>query len=151
MFIYAFCINYCIYVNDVKQTFIKKFALGVTSHLPFGAEYDSALEWFIKSGKRTKEEIANDSSQWGNFRNTRNAPKRVVKTVTCEEWSTNNICDLAGNVDEWTQEKYLSLYRVIRGGNCKDYGYYYRVAYCNGDYPDRNRNYIGFRATLFLA
>ena len=124
--------------------------VSVTSHLPFGAEYDSALEWFIKSGKRTKEEIANDSTQWGNFWNIR-TPKKVVKTGTCEEWSTNNIFDLAGNIDEWTQEKKGHSYRVIRGGNCISNGCRCPVA-CRG-YIGPNDYYFdtGFRATLFLA
>ena len=30
----------------------------VKSHLTFGAEYDSVLEWFIKSNERTRSEIA---------------------------------------------------------------------------------------------
>ena len=125
--------------------------VSVTSHLPFGAEFDSALEWFIKSGKRTIKEIANDSTQWGNFWNTRNAPKKVVKTGTREEWSTNNICDLAGNVGEWTQEQYESSLRVIRG----DFSYYdgdfYPVAYRTCSSPNLSFIEIGFRATLFLA
>ena len=37
--------------------------VSVTSHLPFGAEYDSTLEWFIKSGARTEAEIARNSTQ----------------------------------------------------------------------------------------
>ncbi|MBR3325577.1 MAG: SUMF1/EgtB/PvdO family nonheme iron enzyme [Clostridia bacterium] len=123
----------------------------VTSHLPFGEEYDSALEWFIKSGKRTKEEIANDSTQWGNFWNTRNAQKKVVKTGTCEEWSTNKIFDLAGNVDEWTQEKNKRLSRVIRGGCCCFDGYGYPVAYRVRSNPYHYYIFTGFRATLFLA
>ena len=125
--------------------------VSVTSHLPFGAEYDSVLEWFIKSKARTTEEIASDSTQWGNFWNTRNAPNKVVKTGTREEWSTNNICDLAGNVDEWTQEQNESSYRVIRGGNYYDDGGSYPVAYRGCSRPGIYYNYTGFRATLFLA
>lgn len=131
----------------------KTFGDGVSvkSHLPYGAEYDSALEWFIKSGKRTKEEIANDSTQWGNFWNTRNAPKKVVKTGTCEEWSTNNIFDLAGNIDEWTQEKNECSYRVIRGGGYDVNGCNYPVAFRFCGVPNYRYNDTGFRATLFLA
>lgn len=124
--------------------------VSVTSHLPFGAEYDSTLEWFIKSGKRTQEEVANDSTQWGNFWNTKNAPKEVVKTGTREEWSTNHICDFAGNVDEWTQEKNESSYRIIRGGNYIFNGDDYPVASRICDYPDNHYNDTGFRATLYI-
>lgn len=131
----------------------KTFGDGVSvkSHLPFGAEHDSALESFIKSGKRTTEEIASDSTKWGNFCNTRNAPQKLVETGTCEEWSTNNICDLAGNVVEWTQEQNKSSCRVTRGGLYYYDGSNYPVAYRGYDYPYSSFSGTGFRATLFLA
>ena len=122
----------------------------VTSHLPFGAEYDSVLEWFIKSQARTTDEIASDSTKWGNFRNTRNAQHKVVKTGTCEEWSTNNIFDLAGNIDEWTQEKNESSDRVFRGGSYFNSGSNYPVAFRLCSNPGIYYDCTGFRATLFL-
>ena len=42
----------------------------VKSHLTFGAEYDSALEWFIQTEVKTLAEIAKDSTEWGNHWNT---------------------------------------------------------------------------------
>lgn len=77
----------------------------ITSHLTFGAEYDSVLEWFIKSNVRTRSEIAENSTNWGNYWNSKNSPREVVETGSSEEWCTNNIYDFAGNVDEWTQEQ----------------------------------------------
>ena len=88
----------------------------VKSHLTFGAENDSVLAWFIKSNARTRSEIAEDSTNWGNHWNTKNSPRKVVETGSSEEWCTNNIYDFAGNVDEWTQEKNGSSCRAIRGG-----------------------------------
>ena len=87
----------------------------VKSHLTFGAEYDSVLEWFIKTEIKTLAEIAEDSTEWGNHWNTENSPKKVVETGSREEWCANNIYDFAGNVDEWTQEQNESSRRVIRG------------------------------------
>ena len=89
----------------------------VKSHLTFGAEYDSVLEWFIKTEIKTLAEIAEDSTEWGNHWSTENSPKKVVETGSREEWCANNIYDFAGNVDEWTQEQNKSSHRVIRGGN----------------------------------
>lgn len=131
----------------------KTFGDGVSvkSHLPYGAEYDSVLEWFIKSKARTTDEIASDSTQWGNFWNTKDSPGKVVKTGRCKEWSTNGINDLAGNVDEWTQEKNKSSCRVIRGGGCYDNGDNYPVAYRNFSNPNLSYSFTGFRAALFLA
>ena len=122
----------------------------VKSHLTFEAEYDSVLEWFIKTKVKTLAEIEEDSTKWGNYWNTKNSPRRVVETGSREKWCANNIYDFAGNVDEWTQQKCESWYRVIRGGN---------YHYIGNHYPVSNRNYLiirvaykytGFRATLYI-
>lgn len=122
----------------------------VKSHLTFGAEYDSVLEWFIKSNERTRSEIAEDSTNWGNYWNTKNAPRIVVETGSREDWSTNNIYDFAGNVDEWTQEQNDSSYRVFRGGNCYDGGSKYPACYRNFGNSVNGYNGTGFRATLCI-
>ena len=122
----------------------------VKSHLTFGAEYDSVLEWFIKTEVKTLAEIAEDSTEWGNHWNTENSPQEVVETGSREEWCDNNIYDFAGNVDEWTQEQNKSSYRVIRGGNYDDYGYDCPVAYRNYYDPNNYYFYTGFRATLYI-
>lgn len=122
----------------------------VKSHLTFGAEYDSVLEWFIKTEIKTRDEITVDSTEWGNHWNTRNSPKKVVETGSREEWCANNIYDFAGNVDEWTQEKNESLYRVIRGGFYGNGGYDFPVAYRDYYNPNSSFNRTGFRATLCI-
>ena len=122
----------------------------VKSHLTFGAEYDSVLEWFIKTEVKTRAEIAEDSTEWGNHWNTENSPKKVVETGSREEWCANNIYDFAGNVDEWTQEQNKNLDHVIRGGLCDWDGDIYPVAsrlYCN---PNSYCYDTGFRATLYI-
>lgn len=122
----------------------------VKSHLTFGAEYDSVLAWFIKSNARTRSEIAEDSTNWGNYWNTKNSPKKVVETGSIEEWCTNNIYDFAGNVDEWTQEQNESSNRVIRGCNYLGNGSNYSVAYRDSYYPYNYYDRTGFRATLYI-
>ena len=122
----------------------------VKSHLTFGAEYDSVLEWFIKTEVKTLVEIVEDSTEWGNYWNTENSPKEVVETGSREEWCANNIYDFAGNVDEWTQEQNESSYHVIRGGNYINKGNIYPVAF--RFFNNRNNCYdnTGFRATLYI-
>jgi len=122
----------------------------VKSHLTFGCEYDSVLEWFIKSEARTVEEIAEDSTNWGNHWNTENSPRKVVETGFKEEWCTNHIYDFAGNVDEWTQEQNDSSCRVIRGGYCNNCGNDCPVAYRSYDVPYCSYDVTGFRVTLFI-
>lgn len=138
--------------NDAKKV-AKKFEKSdtITSHLPFGAEYDSILEWFIKSNARTRSEVVEDSTNWGNhWKNARDFSKGVVNTGSSEEWSTNNIFDFAGNVAEWTQEKLESCYRVFRG--C---GYYDKTdnnpaAYRNYSTPEFGYDDNGFRVALCI-
>lgn len=131
----------------------------VKSHLTFGAEYDSVLEWFIKSNARTRSEIAENSNKWGNhwstnkwrdyWRNRENRPK-IVETGSSEKWSTNNIYDFAGNVNEWTQERYESSYRIIRGGDYFFDGKDFPVACRYYTFPNYSCNHTGFRATLWI-
>ena len=122
----------------------------VKSHLTFGAEYDSVLEWFIKSNVRTPSDIAENSTNWGNYWNSKNSPREVVETGSSEEWCTNNIYDFAGNVDEWTQEQIESSCRVIRGGRYRDNGIRCPVAYRDCNNPNINYDCTGFRATLYI-
>ena len=122
----------------------------VKSHLTFGAEYDSVLEWFIKTEVKTLAEIAEDSTEWGNHWNTENSPRKVVETGSREKWCANKIYDFAGNVDEWTQEQNESSFPVVRGGCCDDGGDGYPVAYRYFRYPNNVYDYTGFRATLYI-
>ena len=122
----------------------------VKSHLTFGAEYDSVLEWFIKTEIKTLAEIAEDSTEWGNHWSTENSPKKVVETGSREEWCANNIYDFAGNVDEWTQEQNKSSRRVTRGGDYNFFGNDYPVAYRNYCNPYDGYDNTGFRATLYI-
>ena len=122
----------------------------VKSHLTYGAEYDSVLEWFINSNVRTCSEIAENSTNWGNYWNTKNSPRRLVETGRRKKWCTNNIYDFAGNVNEWTQEEKGSSYRVIRGGDYDNGGDDCPVACRNYNYPFCNYYYTGFRATLYI-
>lgn len=119
----------------------------VKSHLTFGAEYDSVLEWFIKTEVKTFAEIAENSTEWGNHLSTENSPRKLVETGSREEWCANNIYDFAGNVEEWTQEKTESSYCVIRGGNFR---ISFPVACRNFSDSDYYCDRTGFRATLYI-
>lgn len=121
----------------------------VKSHLTFGTEYDSVLEWFIKTEVKTLAEIAEGSTELGNYCNTENFPM-IVKTGSREKWCANNIYDFAGNVEEWTQEQNGSSYSVIRGGSCFGDGRNYPVACRHCCYPGNCYFYTGFRATLYI-
>lgn len=123
----------------------------ITSHLPFGSEYDSVLEWFIKSNTKTLEDIAEDSTECGNYCNTENSSGKIVETGSREDGCINNICGIAGNVSEWTQERNGVLRRALRSGDFHSIGSNYPVSYrgCG------NAIFVifegaGFRATIYI-
>ncbi len=122
----------------------------VKSHLVYGAEYDSVLEWLIKSGAKTLNEIAKDSTEWGNYWNRENSSMKIVETGSREEGCANNIYDLAGNVEEWKQEKYKNLYPVARGSIYKGFGSNYPVAFRNYHIDGYKDEDIGFRVALCI-
>ena len=120
------------------------------SHMLYGAEYDTVLAWFINSSARTLAEVAEDSTVWGNHWNTENAPQCVVTTGSNEAWSTNGIYDLAGNVDEWTQERSGNSMVIVRGGNYNYEGSFCPAAYRCGMHKFRSFNNTSFRVALYI-
>ena len=103
----------------------------VEGFFPWGCNIDTTLQWLIDSGNKTFEEVARDSTSWGNYSNDTfsiNATGNL--TGVWEETNSNNIYDLAGNNWEWNQERNGSNY-VMRGG-----GYNLMGGKCEGSrYP----------------
>ena len=142
------------------------------SHLMYGIEWDSILNWLkgnatISSSTdgRTKTmelaDIQDNSHSWGNYwTSTGDAftnSRSKQTTGTSEYWKANNIYDLAGNVREWTQEKWSTgTYRADRGGSYDfygedtGYGYYYPVALRFNTEASVTSDAIGFRASFYL-
>ena len=116
----------------------------INSHLIYGVEWDSILQWLLDSqatigaetsGTRTitENDVQSDSRSWGNYYNSVGGAEADSgsrqPSGTNEYWKVNNIYDLAGNVYEWTQEKYSTgTYRAGRGGYCDDDGDFYPAA-----------------------
>ena len=117
----------------------------VVTGMIWGNQWDRTLMWLIETGSKTKEEIADDSTSWGNYNNatfeyvnssgstaTKNENSSTrIPTGNAEYTKANNIYDLAGNVYDWTMEASSTNYRVYRGGN---YG-------VNGDYRPADYRY----------
>lgn len=122
----------------------------VKSHLTYGAEYDSVLAWLIQSGSVSQKAIAENSAGWGNYWDTKGGSRAIVPVGSCEDWAANGIYDLAGNVDEWTQEQYDKSLYVIRGGNYYYDGCYCPVSYRCGMQGFRSFHNTGFRAVLCI-
>ena len=143
---------------------IKGANTNVETGMIWGNQWDRTLMWLIETGSKTKEQIADDSTSWGNYYNatfeyvnssgstvTKNENSGTkIPTGNTEYTKANNIYDLAGNVYDWTMEAYSTYYRVSRGGYYLNYG---------GNYPADNRyNYgptysysgYGCRSALYI-
>ena len=129
----------------------------VRGFLPWGANWDATLLWLISSGGKSFQEVAGDSTSWGNYSNdafSRNA--RANFTGAFEKAKANNIYDLAGNNWEWTQERGGGSKYVMRGGGSSLMG-----GACPGDrfpvairdpLPGNSRHpNVCFRVALYLV
>lgn len=133
-------------VKEVASTMVQSKT--VTSHLMYGAEYDTREKWVIESGTVTTKEIVEDSKELGNYYDNKNYPNKIVKTG--EDGCINNIYGFAGNLEEWTQEQAYSSDRVLRSGIYCNHGSSYPVAYRKSCYPNCFGNDISYRTTLCI-
>lgn len=133
-------ISVCMFLEDSN----------VKSHLLFGAEYDTILEWLMESGKWTEDTVCENSSRVGNYWNNRFTNYELAKTGSVKAWEANHIYDLAGNVSEWTQEENDDMFNVARGGNYNLYGFDYPVAHREVMLPTETSDSLGFRVALYL-
>jgi len=152
------------YTMYQKMKKLKGSNENVETGMIWGCQYDRTLMWLIESGDKTKEQIASDSKDWGNYYyNTIeyvNSSGATVSTTegsgtripagASEQTKANNIYDLAGNVYDWTMEAYGSLNRVYRGGG---YGYtstYSSARSRNSNSPTSSSDPYGARAALYI-
>jgi len=134
----------------------------VKAHLPYGAEWDSILQWFKQTEfSNSNTPIGEDSTTWGNYYNASFTygegltkalnTETLINTGSTEYTKVNNIYDMAGNLMEWTQEKRgTETSRASRGGDCASKGssapagYRYYRSEPDGIYR------IGFRPSLYI-
>ena len=140
--------------------------------LIWGNQWDRTMMWLIESGAKTKEEVIDNSTSWGNYYNatftytnssggtsTKNeVSSTIIPTGSAEYTKANNIYDLAGNVWEWTMEAVSTSYRRYRGGARNNDGDDYPATYRNNDYPNYSNYDVpsqsyytrGCRAALYI-
>ena len=143
---------------------IKGANTNVETGMIWGNQWDRTLMWLIETGSKTKEQIADDSTSWGNYYNatfeyvnssgstaTKNEGSSTkIPTGNTEYTKANNIYDLAGNVYDWTMEADSAHYRVYRGGYCNNYGDYVPADYRYGNYPTDSNVNFGCRSALYI-
>ena len=117
------------YMYDVCRDDKLKASNKVKTQMIWGCQWDVTMNWLISSGAKTSDEVNNDSSSWGNYKDTSvkadDGTKEIKESGTTLLLNTgvttftmaNNIYDLAGNCGEWTQEGYGFEFRAIRSGS----------------------------------
>ena len=101
----------------VSAKTLKNNNAAVTTEMIRGCEWDRTLMWLYESGNKSLSELY-DSASWGNYKNnSTSGAGQMQVTGYSELWKANNIYDLAGNSDEWTQEANDGDKRIFRGGN----------------------------------
>lgn len=143
---------------------IKGDNTNVETGMIWGNQWDRTLMWLIETGSKTKEQIADDSTSWGNYNNatfeyvnssgstvTKNENSGTkIPTGNTEYTKANNIYDLAGNVYDWTMEAYSTYSRVYRGGRYSYNGGSYPADSRYDDYPTYSRINYGCRSALYI-
>ena len=143
---------------------IKGDNTNVETGMIWGNQWDRTLMWLIETGSKTKEQIADDSTSWGNYNNatfeyvnssgstvTKNENSGTkIPTGNTEYTKANNIYDLAGNVYDWTMEASSTDNRVYRGGFYYLNGDYLPADYRNGSSPTYSYNNYGCRSALYI-
>ena len=143
---------------------IKGANTNVETGMIWGNQWDRTLMWLIETGSKTKEQIADDSTSWGNYNNatfeyvnssgstvTKNENSGTkIPTGNTEYTKANNIYDLAGNVYDWTMEAYSTDYRVYRGGYYGGYGVSIPAGIRGSNYPTSSVSYSGCRSALYI-
>ena len=138
---------------------------GAQSEMIYGNQWDEVMDWIVDTGDKTAEQINEDSSSWGNYKdyNTANgyeegnekyvaeAGTGVLAAGSSEYWKANNIYDLAGNAFDWTQEAYNTYYRINRGGVYTSSGSSYPASDRNNSRPSNSGSDRSSRPALYVA
>ena len=151
-----------------------------TSSLMFGVQWDLILKYLETKEVATQDELKTDSRDIGNYSNaTFNVTNTSAKystdngttwsLVTTEGYkkpsypvllttganekrnSQMNICDLAGNVWDFTLENtsYTNQPCAPRGGIYDNNGSACTASYRGNSYVDRSYHNVGFRVSLY--
>ena len=143
---------------------IKGANTNVETGMIWGNQWDRTLMWLIETGSKTKEQIADDSTSWGNYYNatfeyvnssgstaTKNEGSSTrIPTGSAEYTKANNIYDLAGNVRDWTMEAYSTNFWVYRGGDYDVVGDINPADIRSFYVPTGSSIYYGCRSALYI-
>lgn len=105
----------------------------ISSHLVYGAEYDTTFQWLMDKNHKTIDDVVCDS-----------------KSLNNEKFKIGNIYDFDGNIKEWTMEEHDNCDHVVRGGSLANNDDCYSLEIQNYQFVRVSNLLIGFRAALTL-
>ena len=117
-----------------------------TTSMIWGCQWDATLKWFLESSDPEVVDYVTDSTGKGNYSGSR----LTDGTGSVEEYSVNNIYDMAGNVRDWTLEADNTGSRVDRGGIYDSSGSNLPASYRISSNPDYSHASYGCRLTLYV-
>lgn len=122
----------------------------VETCLVSGTQWDTTINWINENNNLT-------SNQYGNYINSDANAKiddygKIHVSGYSNNWCINNIYDMAGNLWEWTDEKYSEAEDeyVSRGGSYIYDGSVYTIGYRTYNNGSKTYARIGFRTSLIL-
>ena len=139
---------------------------GIATRMIWGCQWDATCDFIATKGE---EKNITDSREWGNYINSKdNAAVKETKedgtkenkygseqiTGYSEYWKANNIYDIAGNCQEWTQEAVYTDWRADRGGIYYSNGSLFPASTSGSFTPTKSSSYgstNGTRPTLIIT
>ena len=129
-----------------KSKTLKGNNKNIETGMIWGNQWDRTLNYIIESGNKTKEDLCNSPTSWGNYKNSvfeyinnngslsiKNKGDNIrIPTGSTEFTKACNIYDLLGNVREFTMTATNSFSRTMLGGGCYDNGFGRIIAFPNG-------------------
>jgi len=117
----------------------------VVSTLCYSVQWDAALRFIATNPEHI--DFATNSEGKGEYGGGR------INTGSNENYKTNNIYDIAGNMAEWTMEAYddpSGFIRILRGGNWRSGASSQSAGYRGGTEINKGTDGTGFRVALYI-
>ena len=120
---------------------------GVISEMIWGCQYDAMMKWMKSNNIDVTSTTPTDTNR--NVVASKNTT-RVTGSVDSND-ILNNIYDILGNSNEWTQEANGTFYRITRGGYFTPYvDYNPSTRNDGGRKPTENHGNFGSRLSLYV-
>lgn len=160
------------YENYKKCQKLRGENTSIVTSMAWSIQFDETLKWLIDSGNKTFEEVAKDSTSWGNYPNStfewqtiegvtkiKNSGDKIkIPTGSTEHTKANNIYDLAGNYEEACKRstslsgvdlKFSNGGITTRGAAYdEETNVYALIRYF--DYSHQRKASVGCRATMYI-